>query len=122
MRKFVMLSAAGALSALALGAAVPQAANAADMGVPQYGAPAPQAYGPPPQAYGPPPVEEAYGYPPPPPAYGYPPPPPVAYYAYGAPAYAVWPGGYYPGGPYRWGYGPRFAYGYGHWGRGYHRR
>jgi hypothetical protein len=117
MRKFVMLSAAAGLSALALGAATPQAANAADMGVPP-----PQAYGaPPPQAYGPPPVEEGYAYPPPPAVYGYPPPPPVAYYAYEAPAYAAWPGAYYVRGPYRWGYGPRVAYGYGHWGHGYRR-
>jgi hypothetical protein len=122
MRKFVMLSAAAGVGVLALGAAGLQPAKAADLSVaPQAYGPPPQPYGPPPQAYGPPPMEEGYAYPPPA-VYGYPPPPPpVAYYAYEAPDYAVWPGRYYVPGPYRWGYGPHVAYGYGHWGRGYHR-
>ena len=49
-----------------------------------------------------------------------PPPPPVAYYAY-APRRS-WPAyPYYLRAPYWRGYGPRVAYGYGHWGRGYRR-
>jgi hypothetical protein len=112
MRHLLQLS----LAALALGvlASAPHA-RAADMGVP---------YGPPPQAdygapYGAPPA--APGYYPPPVAYDYPPPPPPAYYAYAVPPYVVAPGPYYWGAPYWRGYGARFAYGYGRWGRGWHR-
>jgi hypothetical protein len=73
-----------------------------------------------PPAYGPPPVEQGYAYPSPPAvAYPYPAPPPVAYYTYPAPVPFVVPGPYVWRGPYWRGYGPRFAYGYGHWGHGH---
>jgi hypothetical protein len=99
--------AAGALALGVLASAPWSSAMAADMGVP---------YGPPPveQGYYPPPVAPA----PPPVVYDYPAPLPSPYYytAYGAaPPYVV-PGPYYWGRPYWRGYGPRFAYGYGHWG------
>jgi hypothetical protein len=102
---------------LLLGGLALQSARAADMPAEQgqIQGPPPGAYGPPPPAYAPPPPPVAY-YRPPPPAYY--PPPPVAYYA---PAYPVWPGPYYARWGYWRGYGPRFAYGYGHWGRGWHR-
>src|ERR1700691_4464086 len=101
-----------AAGALALGAAALAqwtSALAADMPM----AP-PQMQGefqPPPPVYYPPPVEQ--GYPPPPVVYAVPPPPPV-YYTDGAPPYVAWPGPYYYGSGY--GYGPRWAYGSGHWG------
>jgi len=96
--------------ALVLGGLTMQSARAADM-------PIQQGQMQPPPAYAPPPPPVAY-YPPPPPVAYYPPPPP----AYYVPAYAGWPGPYYGRWAYYWrGYGPRFAYGYGHWGRGWHR-
>jgi hypothetical protein len=118
MRKLIGLSVAGA-GVVAAGWAQLAPAHAADMQAPQAQMQPPSGtYGTPPvesEAYPPPPV--AYGYPPPPVAYGYPPPPPVAYYAY-APA-PVLVGPY----PYYWrGYGPRVAYGYGHFGHGFRRR
>jgi hypothetical protein len=120
MQKFVRLSLAAGVSALAVGWAELRTANAADMSAPQEQAqaPSPGYYG-----YGPPPVEPGYDYPQP--AYGYP-PPPVAYYGYPAPPIVVLPEAYYERGPY-WGpyyggYGPRFARGYGHWDRGYRHR
>ena len=97
-----------AAAAIALAAGVP-AARAADMVVPQAQAVTP--------AYYPPPAQ-AYAYPPPPPPVAYYAPPPVAYYA---PAYAAWPGPYYARWGYWRGYGPRFAYGYGHWRGGWRR-
>jgi hypothetical protein len=111
MHKFIGLTLAAGVSALAVGGVELQPAQAADMAVTQgqYQAPAPG-------YYGPPPVEEGYGYPPPA-AYGY--PPPVAYYAYAAPPVMVLPEVYYGRGPYWRGYGPRFARGYGRWDRGY---
>jgi hypothetical protein len=110
MRTTMRISLAACASVLALGLAAIHSANAADMPL------QPGAEMPPPQPYGPP-VQEGYAYPPPPAVYAY--PPPVAYDTYAAPV-VVAPGPYY--GPY-WGgyYGPRFAYGYGHWGRGWHR-
>jgi hypothetical protein len=109
MRTLIGLSLAAGVGALAVGLAdIPQA-HAADMQAPQA------QMQPPPGYYGPPPVEESEAYPPPPPpvAYGYP-PPPVAYYAYAPRPVIVDPYAYY------WrGYGPRVAYGYGRWGRGY---
>ena len=103
-----------AAGALVFGGLAVQSASAADMPLQQG-----QIQAPPPGAY-PPPPRVAY-YPPPPAAYY---PPPVAYYpppvAY-VPAYAGWPGPYYARWGYWHGYGPRFAYGYGHWGRGWHR-
>jgi hypothetical protein len=109
MHGITRVSLAAAVSVLTLGAAGLHGAKAADMTAPQYEAPPPAAYAPPPA-----------------PAYGYP-PPPVAYYGYAVPPYAVWPGYYRR----YWGYGPRFAYGYGrwgwgrggygHWGHGWHR-
>lgn len=113
MRRLFSLSLAAGVGAFALGCAEPHSAKAADL-------PIPQARMQPPDYYGPPPAEEGYAYPPPA-VYGYPPPPPVAYYPYAAPPYAVVPGPYYVRGPYWRGYGPHFAYGYGHWGRGYRR-
>ena len=115
MRRILMRLSA-AMSALALGAVGLHAAKAADL-VPE-GPPQGQYQAP---AYGPPPVEQGYAYPPPPPAvaYGYPAPPPVAYYAYPVPGPFVAPGPYVWRGPYWRGYGPRFAYGYGHWGHGH---
>ncbi len=83
--------------------------------------------GPPPAGYGPPPVEESYGYPPPvPPAPIYdvppPPPPPAVVYDYPPPPVVYAPPPYYgPYGYYWRGYGPRFAYGYGHWHHGWRR-
>lgn len=113
----MMLSLAAAVSALALAGMEPRAAKAADMGVPEG-----QAEGPPPGYYGAPPGQEGYAYPPPPAVYGYPPPRPLPYYAYGAPPFVAYPGPYYGRWPYWRGfYGPRFAYGYGYWGRGYRR-
>ena len=116
MRMLMSVTLVTSVSGFALGWATLQSANADDMPPPdaQYQAP-PQPYAPPP-----PPVQR-YAYPPPPPpvVYAYPPPPPVAYYAYPAPRYVGWPGPYYVPGPYWRGYGPRFAYGYGHWGRGW---
>jgi hypothetical protein len=111
MRKLTMLAVAGAAALMAGGV---QAVKAADMMVPQAQAPAP--------VYAPPPVAETYApVPPPPVAYGYPPPPPVAYYPAYAPDYTVWPGPYYARWGYWHGYAPRFAYGYSHWGYGWHR-
>jgi hypothetical protein len=114
MRNVMRLAVAASLSGLALGALAMQSATAADMGVaPQQGE------APPP--YGPPPVQQGYAYPPPPVVYGYP-PPPVAYYSYAVPPYVGVPGPYYWRGPYwRGTYGPRVAYGYGRWGRGFRR-
>jgi hypothetical protein len=107
MRRILMRLSAP-VSALALGVAGLHAAKAADL-VPE-GPPQGQYQAPP--GYGPPPVEQGYAYPPPPVvAYGYPAPPPVAYF--------VVPGPYAWRGPYWRGYGPRFAYGYGHWGHGH---
>lgn len=102
-----MMRLAAAAAAVTLGGTGIPAANAADMLVPQAQAPAP--------AYYPPPAQ-AYAYPPPPPPVAYYAPPPVAYYA---PAYAAWPRPFYPRWEYWRGYGPRFAYGYGHWGHGW---
>ncbi len=113
MEDIVKLALAASVGALTL--AGPQSAKAADMAVPQA-----QYEALPSQTYVPPPAQQSYAYPPPPVVYGYP-PPPVAYYAY-APPYVVWPGPYYGRGPYWRGYGPRFAYGYNRWGRGWHRR
>lgn len=115
MRTMMRMSLAATVGALALGWAGLHGATAADMSVqgPYQGQ-----YEAPPPAYGPPPVEEGYAYPPPPVGYGY--PPPVAYYAYG-PRVVFWPGPYYGPGPYWRGYGPRFAYGYGRFGRGFRR-
>jgi hypothetical protein len=111
MRKLTVLAVAAGAVALVAGGV--QAAKAADMMVPQAQAPAP--------GYAPPPFAGTYAPAPPPPVeYGYlPPPPPVGYY----PAYAVWPGPgpYYANWGYWHGYAPRFAYGYGHWGYGWHR-
>jgi hypothetical protein len=97
MHGITRVSLAVAASVLTLGVVGLHGAKAADM-APQYEAPPPAAYAPPPAP--------AYGYPPP--------PPPVAYYGYAVPPYAVWPGYYRR----YWGYGPRFAYGYGRWGWG----
>jgi hypothetical protein len=112
MRNLITLSLTA--GAVALGALIPlSAASAADMSVAPPYQPPPQAQYAPPPAYGPPPVEEAqeaYVYPPPPPVYYA--PPSVVYYAYDAPAYDVAP--YYYRRGYWHGYGPRFAYGYGH--------
>jgi hypothetical protein len=104
MQRTSRVSLAACVGALALAAAGLQGAKAADLGVgvPQYQAP--------------PPVQEGYAYPPPPPAYVYPPPPPPVAYYYAPPGYEVVPDVYYGPGPY-WRGGPRFAYGYGHWGR-----
>lgn len=118
MRHVIGLTLAASVSAVALGA-VSVPARAADMATPDYGYQQPQGYYPPQQGYYPPPQQsEAYPQPTPPPAvYGYPPPPPppVAYYPYpAAPVVVGYP--YYGHGPYWRGYGPRFAYGYGHWG------
>jgi hypothetical protein len=101
-----MMTVALAAGALALGWVSIQSAQAADMSVQQGQVQAP------PGAYPPPPV----GYYAPPPVAYY--PPPVAYYA---PGYVVWPGPYYGRWGYWRGYGPRFAYGYGRWGHGWHR-
>jgi hypothetical protein len=106
MRRIVMRLSAP-ISALVLGVAGLHAAKAADLvpeGPPQGQYQAPPAYGPP--------VEQGYAYP-------YPAPPPVAYYAYPPPFPVVVPGPYVWRGPYWRGYGPRFAYGYGHWGHGH---
>jgi hypothetical protein len=119
MRHAIGLTLAAGVSAVALGIVAMPSAHAADMGVPDYG------YQQPPQGYYPPQQTQAYPQPAPPPvAYGYPAPPPpapVAYYAYppapvvvGAPYPCYWHGPY--AGPYWRGYGPRVAYGYGHWG------
>ena len=105
MQRTIRVSLAVCAGVVALAAAGLQGAKAADVGIPQYQ--------PPPAAYGPPPVHEGYAYPPPP-AYVYPPPPPPVAYYY-PPAYEVVPDVYYGPGPY-WRGGPRFAYGYGHWG------
>jgi hypothetical protein len=107
MRHAIGLTLAASVSAVALGAVAIPSAYAADMGVPDYG------YQQPPQGYYPPP-QQSEAYPQPAPVgYGYP-PPPVAYYAYPPAPVAV---GLYPYyGPYWRGYGPRVAYGYGHWG------
>lgn len=122
MRMLMRVALAAGVGAFVLGWAELRPAKAADMPAPQgrydrqYQG---QFQAPPPDYDRPPPVAEGYGYPPPV-VYGYP-PPPVVYYGYAAPPFAVVPGPYYPRGPYLRGYGPRFAYGYGHWGRG-HRR
>jgi hypothetical protein len=112
MRHVIGLTLAASVSAVALGTVAMPSAHAADMGVPEYG------YQQPPQGYYPPPQQsEAYPQPVPPVGYGYavpPPPPPVAYYAYPPAPIAVGAYPYY--GPYWRGYGPRVAYGYGHWG------
>jgi hypothetical protein len=102
MRMLALVAGAVVLGGLAL-----QSARAADMPLEQG-----QVQAPPPAAYPPPPA--AY-YAPPPVAYY---PPPVAYYA----PYPVWRGPYYGRWGYWRGYGPRFAYGYGRWGRGGWRR
>jgi hypothetical protein len=106
MRRILMRLSAP-LGALVLSVSGLQAAKAADL-VPE-GPPQGQYQSPP--AYGPP-VEQGYAYP-------YPAPPPVAYYAYPAPFPVVVPGPYVWRGQYWRGYGPRFAYGYGHWGHGH---
>jgi len=105
MQTFAKLALVAGACALGLGAVAP--AQAADMAYPEAQA-APEYPAPPPGYYAPPPAEQGY----------YPPPPPVAYDTYVAPPYVVAPGPYY--GPYWRGYGPRYAYGYGHW-RGYRR-
>ena len=116
MRHAIGLTLAAGVSAVALGAVAIPAAHAADMATPDYGYQQPQ------QGYYPAPQQsEAYPEPAPPQAaYGYPPPapPPVAYYTYPAAPVAVgpYPYPYYWHGPYWRGYGPRVAYGYGHWG------
>src|SRR5580692_10212749 len=110
MQTFAKLALAAGACALGLGAVLP--AQAADMGYPEAQA-APGYPAPPPGYYAPPPAEQGYYPPPPPAAYGYP-PPPVEYDTYVAPPYVVAPG------PYGRGYGPHYAYGYGHW-RGYRR-
>ena len=116
MQTFAKLALAAGACALGFGAAAP--VQAADMGYPEAQA-SPGYPAPPPGYYAPPPAQQGYYPPPPPPAvYGYPPPPPVEYETYVAPPYVVAPEPYY--GPYWRGYGPRFAYGYGHW-RGYRR-
>jgi hypothetical protein len=120
MRHAIGLTLAASVSAVALGAvAIPQA-QAADLATPDYGyQQPPQGYYPPQQGYYPPQQSEAYPEPAPPPvAYGYPPPPPppVAYYAYPPAPVVVGSYPYYGRGPYWRGYGPRVAYGYGHWG------
>ena len=117
MRNAIGWTLAAGVSGFALGAVASPPARAADMAMPEYGYQQQQ----PPPGYYPPPQQEAEIYPPPPPppvAYGYPPPPPppVAYYPY-APAPVV-EGPYY-GRPY-YGYGPRYVYGYGHWGHRHH--
>jgi hypothetical protein len=106
MQTFAKLALAAGVGALGVGGALP--VQAADMGYPeaQAGYPAP-----PPGYYAPPPVQQGY-YPPP--------PPPVEYDTYVAPPYIVAPPPYYVPGPYWRGYGPHYAYGYGHW-RGYRR-
>jgi hypothetical protein len=113
MRNTMTRAVAAALSVAVLGGLTLASARAADIPMPQQ-----QAQMPGPGYYGPPPAAPSYGYPPPV-VYGYPPPPPVAYYGYAAPAYWAYPG--YWRGPYWRGYGPRFAYGYGRWGRGFRR-
>jgi len=112
MQTFAKLALAAGGWALGLGAALP--VQAADIGYPEAQA-APGYPAPPPGYYAPQPAEQGY-YPPAPPraAYGYPPPPPVEYDTYVAPP------PYYVPGPYWRGYGPDYAYGYGHW-RGYRR-
>jgi hypothetical protein len=87
------------LGAFAAGSTGFHTALAADMSAPMVEAAPPAQYAPPP----------GYGYPPPA-------PPPVVYYSYPAPV-VVAPQAYYWRGPY-WGYGPRYAYGYGYrrWG------
>ncbi len=112
MRNAIGWTLAAAAGAFAFGSVAIPSAHAADMGVPEYGY---QQQQPPPGYY--PQQQQAEVYAPPPPvAYGYPPPPPppVAYYPY-APAPVV-VGPYYGRGYYWHGYGPRFAYGYGHYG------
>jgi hypothetical protein len=117
MQTFAKLALAAGAWALGLGAALP--VQAADMGYPEAQAAPGYPPAPPPGYYAPPPAQQGYYPPPPPPAaYGYPPPPPVEYGTYVAPPYVVAPGPYY--GLYWRGYGPRYAYGYGHW-RGYRR-
>jgi hypothetical protein len=115
MRTVMKLSLAASVSAFALCWGNPHGAKAADMPAPEA-----QFQAPPSEYYGPPPVEQGYAYPPPV-VYGYPPLPPVAYYAYAAPPVVFLPGPYYGRGPYWRGYGPRYSYGYGHWGRSYRR-
>jgi hypothetical protein len=112
MRHVIGLALAASVSAMALGSVGNTPAHAADMATPNYG------YQQPPPAYYPPQQSEAYAPPPPPVAY-YPAPPPVAYYAYAPAPVVAYP--YYLRAPYWRGYGPRVAYGYGHWGRGYRR-
>ncbi len=115
MQTVTRLSLLTAAAALALDGAALTQARAADLSVPQYQAP-------PPAAYGPPPVEEGYAYPPPPPPAVYAYPPPVVDYTYVEPSVAVVvPGPYYVRPYWRGYYGPHYAYGYGHWGRGWHR-
>jgi hypothetical protein len=109
MQTFAKLALAAGVSALGLGAVAP--VRAADMAYPEAQAA--------PGYPAPPPVQQGYYPPPPPAAYGYP-PPPVEYDTYVAAPYVVAPGPYYGPGPYWRGYGPRYAYGYGHW-RGYRR-
>ncbi len=112
MRNAIGWTLAAGVSVLAFGAVATPPAHAADMAMPDYG------YQQPPPGYYPPPQQQAEVYPPPPPPpavyYPPPPPPPVVYYPY-APAPVV-AGPYYGRGYYWHGYGPRFAYGYGHWG------
>ena len=118
MQTFAKLALAAGACALGLGAVAP--VQAADMGYPEAQA-APGYPAPPPGYYAPPPAQQGYYPPPPPPAaYGYPPPPPVEYDTYVAPPYVVAPGPYYGPGPYWRGYGPHYAYSYGHW-HGYRR-
>ena len=118
MQTFAKLAFVAGACALGLGAVAP--VQAADMAYPEAQA-APGYPAPPPGYYAPPPAQQGYYPPPPPAAYGYPPPPPVEYGTYIAPPYAVAPGPYYGPGPYWRGYGPRYAYGYGHWRGGYRR-
>jgi hypothetical protein len=147
MQTFVKRSLVAGVSVLALGAVALRFARAADMEVPKEDfqgyaqgdeqgtpPPAPGKYqgrpyleeAQPPEGYGPP-EQEGYAYVSPPQAYGY--APPVIAYAYPAPRYVVGPvfaPPYYVRGPYWHGYGPHFAYGYGHggfghWGHGWRR-
>ena len=97
MRDFVKWVIAATVGATALTCIGVGAAAAADVPVPQRQA-QPEYY---------PPAEEHYVYPAP--------PPPVYRYYYGPPVVAVVPPIYPYYGP-RW-YGPRFARGYGHYGR-----
>lgn len=113
MRNAIGWTLVAAVGAFAFGSVTIPSAHAADMAVPEYGYQQQQS----PPAYYPPPPQQVEIYTPPPPvAYDYPPPPPppVAYYPYTPAPVVIGP---YYGRSYYWhGYGPRFAYGYGHYG------